>query len=98
METAVIYLTEIIQEEDDQFVSYCPELDVASCGDTIEEAYSNIKEAVALHLNVLEEFGLREKVFSERGIEMCWNEPVAEPVIHGGLGLRRTSCHPIPVA
>ena len=75
METAVIYLTEIIQEEDGQYVSYCPELDVASCGDTIDEAYSNIKEAAALHLNVLEELGLREKVFHERGMRCAGTSP-----------------------
>jgi predicted RNase H-like HicB family nuclease len=93
----IIYLTEIIQEEDGQFVSYCPELDVASCGESIDEAYSNIQEAIALHLNVLEELGLRQRVFNERGIEVHRDKPAKEPVLHGDLGLRRTSCHLIPV-
>ena len=39
-------LTATIWREDDGFVSLCPELDIASQGDTIEEARANLKEAV----------------------------------------------------
>lgn len=38
-------LTAIIQKEDDGYVSLCPELDIASQGDTIEQARDNLKEA-----------------------------------------------------
>jgi predicted RNase H-like HicB family nuclease len=41
-------LTAIIEREGDGFVSLCPELDIASQGDTIEEARSNLKEALEL--------------------------------------------------
>jgi predicted RNase H-like HicB family nuclease len=41
-------LTAIIQAEDSGFVSLCPELDIASQGDTIEEARENLREAVDL--------------------------------------------------
>lgn len=41
-------LTAIIQSEDDGFVSLCPELDIASQGDTIEEAKNNLREALQL--------------------------------------------------
>lgn len=41
-------LTATIWREDDGFVSLCPELDIASQGDTIEEARANLKEAVEL--------------------------------------------------
>lgn len=41
-------LTAIIQREDDAFVALCPELDVASQGDTIEAARENLREAVEL--------------------------------------------------
>jgi len=40
----------VIEKEDDWYVSLCPELDVASQGKTIEEALSNLKEAVELYL------------------------------------------------
>jgi predicted RNase H-like HicB family nuclease len=41
-------LTAIIEREDDGFVSHCPELDIASQGDTVEEARNNLIEAVEL--------------------------------------------------
>ncbi|WP_019864188.1 type II toxin-antitoxin system HicB family antitoxin [Methylovulum miyakonense] len=40
--------TAIIHEEDDVYVSLCPELDIASQGINIEEAKDNLKEAVEL--------------------------------------------------
>jgi predicted RNase H-like HicB family nuclease len=41
-------LTAIIEREDDGFVAFCPELDVASEGASIEEARSNLIEALTL--------------------------------------------------
>ncbi len=41
-------LTAVIRREDDAFVALCPELDVASQGDSIESARSNLGEAVEL--------------------------------------------------
>lgn len=41
-------LTAIIQREGDGYVSLCPELDVASEGDTIESARENLREALEL--------------------------------------------------
>jgi predicted RNase H-like HicB family nuclease len=41
-------LTAIIEREDDGFVALCPELDVASEGGSIEEARSNLIEALTL--------------------------------------------------
>ncbi|MEM6332398.1 MAG: type II toxin-antitoxin system HicB family antitoxin [Planctomycetota bacterium] len=43
-------LTAIIQAEGDGFVALCPELDVASQGDTIDQAKGNLLEAVELFL------------------------------------------------
>ena len=40
----------IIQKEGKWYVSWCPELDVASQGETIEEAIENLKEAIELYL------------------------------------------------
>jgi len=44
------FLTSTIRRENDGFVSLCPELDIASQGDTVEEAARNLKEAVELFL------------------------------------------------
>ena len=41
-------LTAIIEKEDDGYVALCPEVDVASQGDTVDEARSNLKEALEL--------------------------------------------------
>jgi len=43
-------LTAIIEKEGDGYVSICPELDIASQGNTVEEAESNVKEAIELFL------------------------------------------------
>jgi predicted RNase H-like HicB family nuclease len=51
-------LTATIWEEEGVYVSKCPELSVASCGDTPEEALSNLKEAVELYLDNAKELGL----------------------------------------
>jgi predicted RNase H-like HicB family nuclease len=41
-------LTAIIEREDDVYVALCPDLDIASQGDTIEEARTNLVEALTL--------------------------------------------------
>jgi predicted RNase H-like HicB family nuclease len=41
-------LTAIIEREDDGYVAFCPEVDVASQGNTIDEARNNLKEALEL--------------------------------------------------
>jgi predicted RNase H-like HicB family nuclease len=43
-------LTAIIQREGSGFVAFCPEFDIASQGDTVEEARTNLNEAVELFL------------------------------------------------
>ena len=42
--------TAIIEREDDGFVALCPELDIASQGDSIEDARANLQEALELFL------------------------------------------------
>lgn len=41
-------LTAVIQREDDGFVAYCPELDIASQGDSIQSSRDNLREALEL--------------------------------------------------
>ncbi|MFH0975417.1 MAG: type II toxin-antitoxin system HicB family antitoxin [Spirochaetota bacterium] len=41
-------LTAIIEKEDNGYVALCPELDIASQGDTVDEARNNLKEALEL--------------------------------------------------
>ncbi len=41
-------LTAIIEREGDGYVALCPEYDIASQGDTIEDARANLREALEL--------------------------------------------------
>lgn len=43
-----VQVTAVIEREGNGYVALCPELDVASQGDTIEEARNNLQEAVEL--------------------------------------------------
>ena len=43
-------LTAIIEREGDGYVALCPELDIASQGDSVDEARRNLQEAVELFL------------------------------------------------
>jgi predicted RNase H-like HicB family nuclease len=54
-------LTAVIEKEGDGYVSLCPELDIASQGDTIEQARDNLKEALELFFETAssEEIGRR---------------------------------------
>ena len=54
-------LTAIIGREGDGYVALCPELDIASQGDTVEAARENLREALELFFEVAppEEVGRR---------------------------------------
>ncbi len=41
-------LTAIIEREGDGYVSLCPELDIASQGESVEQAKDNLQEALEL--------------------------------------------------
>jgi predicted RNase H-like HicB family nuclease len=45
-------LTAIIGREGDGFVALCPDLDIASQGDTVAAARANLKEALELFFEV----------------------------------------------
>jgi len=68
--TRYVTLTITVEEADGQYAAHCIELITASCGDTIDEAFKNIKEAITVDLNALEETGEREQFFNEHGIEI----------------------------
>ena len=42
------HLTAIVEREADGYVALCPEVDVASQGDTVAEARANLTEALTL--------------------------------------------------
>ncbi len=58
-------LTAIIEREGTGYVALCPELDIASQGDTIEEARNNIREAVELVLEHASSKEISERLHGE---------------------------------
>ena len=57
--------TAIIEREEDGYVSLCPELDIASQGDSVTEARNNLREAVALFLECASQEELHQRLHSE---------------------------------
>jgi len=58
----VLEYTGVVWREAEGYVSKCPELGVASCGDTFEEAVFNLKEAVDLFLENARELGIMDDI------------------------------------
>ena len=58
-------LTAIIQREDDGYVSLCPEIDIASQGDTVEEARRNLAEALELFFETASSEEVEERLHDE---------------------------------
>ncbi len=58
----------VITKEDGQYVSVCLQLGVASCGDTVEEATANLKDAVEAYFEALRETSELRRVLTERGL------------------------------
>ena len=58
-------LTATIWREDGGYVSLCSELDIASQGDTVEEARSNLKEAVELFFETAHPDEVAQRLNSE---------------------------------
>ncbi len=50
-------VTEEIWKEGNMYVSYCPELDVASCGESIEQAKKNLKEVIQINIEETQKLG-----------------------------------------
>lgn len=57
--------TAVIEHEGDGYVSFCPELDIASQGDTIEEAKRNLVEAIELFFETASESEIQERLHDE---------------------------------
>ena len=62
-------LTAIIEREGDGFVSLCPELDIASQGDSRDEARANLMEAVQGFLETADKSEVSERLGNERYVE-----------------------------
>ena len=58
-------LTAIIEREDDLYVALCPELDIASQGETVEKARANLIEALELFFETADESEIQRRLGNE---------------------------------
>jgi len=58
-------LTAIIEREGDGFFALCPEVDVASQGDSVDEARRNLKEALELFFETASPEEIKERFHEE---------------------------------
>ncbi|MFQ5875302.1 MAG: type II toxin-antitoxin system HicB family antitoxin [Dehalococcoidia bacterium] len=65
-----VVLTGVVEREGDQFVSYCRELGTSSCGDTAEEAFANLGDAIEVHIEALIETGELQRTLREKNIRI----------------------------
>jgi len=57
--------TAIIEREEDGYVALCPELNIASQGDTVEEARENLIEAIELFFEVADPTEVQNRLYSQ---------------------------------
>ncbi len=58
-------LTALIEREGNGYVSLCPELDIASQGTTVEDAKTNLTEAVELFFETADPKEIESRLHSE---------------------------------
>ena len=58
-------LTAVIEREGDAYVALCPELDIASQGETVEESQCNLIEALQLFFEEASSTEIAERLRSE---------------------------------
>ena len=62
-------LTEEIWKESNMYVSYCPELDIASCGEDVHQAKKNLMEAILINIEETRKMGTFERFIEDCGLE-----------------------------
>ncbi|NTU42405.1 MAG: type II toxin-antitoxin system HicB family antitoxin [Nitrospirales bacterium] len=58
-------LTALIEREGNGYVSLCPELDIASQGDTVEQARDNLREALELFFETASPEEVKQRLHGE---------------------------------
>ncbi|MDA3939448.1 MAG: hypothetical protein PF693_09090 [Spirochaetia bacterium] len=62
-------ITEELWKEGNMYVSYCPEMDVASCGEDINQAKKNLLETILINIEDTKKMGTFEQFIDECGLE-----------------------------
>ena len=55
----------IVFKENETYVAYCPELDISSCGNSIDHSKEMLKSAVKLFLEEAEKIGTLNDILEE---------------------------------
>jgi predicted RNase H-like HicB family nuclease len=58
-------MTAIIEREGNGYVSFCPELDIASQGDTVQAARENLREALELFFETASPTEIQQRFHDE---------------------------------
>ena len=58
-------VTALIEREGDGYVALCPELDIASQGDTVEQARENLLEALELFFETASASEIKDRLHTE---------------------------------
>jgi predicted RNase H-like HicB family nuclease len=58
-------MTAIIERDEDQFVALCPEVDVASQGNTVEQARTNLIDALELFFETASPAEIKNRLLGE---------------------------------
>jgi predicted RNase H-like HicB family nuclease len=67
-------ITEEIWKEGNMYVSYCPELDIASCGEDVGQAKQNLFEAIIINIEETKKMGTFEQFIDECGFKQINND------------------------
>ena len=62
-------LTEGIWKRGNMYVSYCPELDIASCGEDVQQAKKNLTEAIFINIEETTNLATFERFIEDCGLE-----------------------------
>ncbi len=65
-----LVLSAVIRKFGKRYSSWCPELDIATEGDSVKEAKTNLKEAVQCHVEVMIENGDTDLLLEKLGLTM----------------------------
>jgi predicted RNase H-like HicB family nuclease len=82
----ILRLTTLIQRDGDGYVALCPQFDIASQGLTIEEARSNLTEALTLFFETTDAAEIDWKTYADIDIFIAQVEiPVECPIAMDGF-------------
>ena len=65
-----LVITEEIWKEGNMYIAYCPELDVVSCGKSIEESRRNLLEVIEIQLEETARLGTLKTFLEEAGYDL----------------------------